>query len=180
MARFSLTSFLALAHLAFDSLINIKMDAASTSTSRASRDLSIRPSESVSNLPNTFSQIMGSVPREQRKDIRDRCNQPATMIPNFLEAENSTIIATPSKMPKITSLPTTFSITKEIYREYSREMIAYKLQGRLIEAMSGLKHEKISVLGIIIYIVNYKGENITRLIRLLELPNYRKRGVNFV
>jgi hypothetical protein len=49
------------------------------------------------------------------------------MIPNFLKAENSTIIVTPSKMPKITSLPTTFSITKEIYGEYSREIIAHKL-----------------------------------------------------
>jgi hypothetical protein len=58
------------------------------------------------------------------------------MIPNFPEAENSTIIVTPSKMPKITSLPTTFSITKEIYGEHSREMMAHKLQGRLMEAMS--------------------------------------------
>jgi hypothetical protein len=49
------------------------------------------------------------------------------MIPNFPEAENRTIIVTPSKMPKITSLPTTFSITKEIYGEYSKEMIAHKL-----------------------------------------------------
>jgi hypothetical protein len=52
------------------------MDAASTPTSRASRNLSIGPSESLSNLPNAFSQIMGSMPREQRKDIRDRCNRP--------------------------------------------------------------------------------------------------------
>jgi hypothetical protein len=52
------------------------MDTASTSTSRASRDLSIGPSKSVLNLPNAFSQIMGSVPREQRKDVRDRCNRP--------------------------------------------------------------------------------------------------------
>jgi hypothetical protein len=52
------------------------MDAASTPTSRASRNLSIGPSESLSNLPNTFSQIMGSIPREQRKDIRDRYNRP--------------------------------------------------------------------------------------------------------
>lgn len=52
------------------------MDAASTPTSRASRDLSIGPSESLLNLPNTFSQIMGSVPREQRKDVRDRYNRP--------------------------------------------------------------------------------------------------------
>jgi hypothetical protein len=58
------------------------------------------------------------------------------MIPNFPEAENSIIIVTPSKIPKIISLPTTFSITKEIYGEYSMEMMAYKLQGRLIEAMS--------------------------------------------
>jgi hypothetical protein len=49
------------------------------------------------------------------------------MIPNFLEAENSTIIVTPSKILKITSLLITFSITKEIYREYSREIITYKL-----------------------------------------------------
>jgi hypothetical protein len=41
----------------------------------------------------------------------------------------------------------------------------------------GSKHEKISVLGVIIHMVNYKGENVTRLIRLPELPNYRKRGV---
>ena len=52
------------------------MDAASTSTSRASRDLLIRPSESASNLPNTFSQIIGSIPREQRKDARDQYNRP--------------------------------------------------------------------------------------------------------
>jgi hypothetical protein len=52
------------------------MDAASTSTSRASRNLLIGPSESALNLPNAFSQIMGSVPREQRKDARDQCNRP--------------------------------------------------------------------------------------------------------
>ena len=52
------------------------MDTASTSTSRASRNLLIRPSKSASNLPNTFSQIIGSVPREQRKDVRDRYNRP--------------------------------------------------------------------------------------------------------
>jgi hypothetical protein len=52
------------------------MDTVSTPTSRASRNLSIRPSESLSNLPNAFSQIMGSMPREQRKDVRDRYNRP--------------------------------------------------------------------------------------------------------
>ena len=58
------------------------------------------------------------------------------MIPNFPEAENSIIIVTLSKMPKIISLPATFSITKEIYGEYSIEIMANKLQGWLIEAMS--------------------------------------------
>ena len=41
----------------------------------------------------------------------------------------------------------------------------------------GSKHEKISVLGVVIHMVNCKGENVTRLIGLPELPNHRKRGV---
>jgi hypothetical protein len=41
----------------------------------------------------------------------------------------------------------------------------------------GSKHEKISVLGVVIHMVNCKGENVTRLIGLPELPNYRKRSV---
>jgi hypothetical protein len=42
----------------------------------------------------------------------------------------------------------------------------------------GSKYKKISILGVIIYIVNCKGENIIRLIRLPELPNYRKCGIS--
>jgi hypothetical protein len=41
----------------------------------------------------------------------------------------------------------------------------------------GSKHEKISILGIVIHIVNCKGENVIRLIGLPELPNHRKRGI---
>lgn len=42
----------------------------------------------------------------------------------------------------------------------------------------GLKHEKISVVSVIIYFINDKYENVTRLIGLLELPGHRKAGVN--
>jgi hypothetical protein len=42
----------------------------------------------------------------------------------------------------------------------------------------GSKYEKISIIGIIIYIVNCKGENVTRLIGLPELPNYRKCSIS--
>ena len=51
----------------------------------------------------------------------------ATIILNFPKAGNSTIIVTLSKIPKITSLPNTFLITREIYREHSMEVIVYKL-----------------------------------------------------
>jgi hypothetical protein len=41
----------------------------------------------------------------------------------------------------------------------------------------GSRHEKISVIGLVIHFVNGKGENVTRLIGLPELPNHRKRGI---
>jgi hypothetical protein len=40
------------------------------------------------------------------------------------------------------------------------------------------KYKKISIIGIIIYIVNYKEENIIYLIGLLELSNYRKYSIS--
>jgi hypothetical protein len=41
----------------------------------------------------------------------------------------------------------------------------------------GSKHEKLSVVGIVIHMVNAKGDNVTRLIGLPELPGHGKSGV---
>jgi hypothetical protein len=63
-------------------------------------------------------------------------------------------------------------VIKEIYMEKSR--ISLSLDGW------GLKHEKISVLGVVVYFINAKYKNVTCLIRLLELPElpgHRKTGV---
>jgi hypothetical protein len=38
----------------------------------------------------------------------------------------------------------------------------------------GLKHKKISVLGIMTHFINKKHKNVTRLIGLPELPEHRK------
>jgi hypothetical protein len=42
----------------------------------------------------------------------------------------------------------------------------------------GSKYKKISILSIVIYIVNCKGENVIRLIGLPELSNHRKRSIS--
>ena len=41
----------------------------------------------------------------------------------------------------------------------------------------GSKHEKISVVGVVVHFINEKYENVTRLIGLPELPGYGKAGV---
>jgi hypothetical protein len=41
----------------------------------------------------------------------------------------------------------------------------------------GSKHEKISLLGVVVHFINSKYENVTRLIGLPELPNHGKSGV---
>jgi fructose-1,6-bisphosphatase len=41
----------------------------------------------------------------------------------------------------------------------------------------GSKHEKLSIIGIIVYFINNKRDMVTRLISLPELPNYKKTGV---
>jgi hypothetical protein len=41
----------------------------------------------------------------------------------------------------------------------------------------GSKHEKLSVVGIVIHFINNKGDMVTRLLGLPELPNHRKAGV---
>ncbi|PMD58456.1 uncharacterized protein K444DRAFT_614226 [Hyaloscypha bicolor E] len=56
----------------------------------------------------------------------------ATIILNFPKAGNGTIIVTLSKIPKITSLPNTFSITREIYGEHSMEVIAMSVRYRSV------------------------------------------------
>jgi len=42
----------------------------------------------------------------------------------------------------------------------------------------GSKCEKLSVISVVIHIINAKGENVTCLIRLPELPRYSKTGVS--
>lgn len=41
----------------------------------------------------------------------------------------------------------------------------------------GSKHENLSVLGVVVHFINYKHENVTRLIGLPELPGHGKAGV---
>jgi len=41
----------------------------------------------------------------------------------------------------------------------------------------GSKHEKLSVVGVVVHFINSKGEAVTRLIGLAELPGHRKAGV---
>jgi hypothetical protein len=41
----------------------------------------------------------------------------------------------------------------------------------------GSKHEKISVVGVVVHFINEHYENVTRLIGLPELPGHRKAGV---
>jgi hypothetical protein len=52
------------------------MDAPSTPIDLTSRDPSIGPSESSSNLPNAFTQMMRSEPGEKKLEVRDRCQRP--------------------------------------------------------------------------------------------------------
>jgi hypothetical protein len=42
----------------------------------------------------------------------------------------------------------------------------------------GSKHEKISVIGVVVHFINDKYENVTRLIGLPELPGHGKAGVS--
>jgi hypothetical protein len=42
----------------------------------------------------------------------------------------------------------------------------------------GSKHEKISVLGIVVHFINKQRKNVTRLISLPELPKHKKAGVS--
>ncbi len=42
----------------------------------------------------------------------------------------------------------------------------------------GSKHEKISVIGVVVHFINNKYENVTRLIGLPELPGHGKAGVS--
>jgi hypothetical protein len=44
----------------------------------------------------------------------------------------------------------------------------------------GSKHEKISVIGVVIHFINEYYENVTRLIGLPELPGHRKAGVGML
>lgn len=41
----------------------------------------------------------------------------------------------------------------------------------------GSKHEKLSVVGVVVHFINSKGDMVTRLIGLPELPNHGKAGV---
>jgi len=41
----------------------------------------------------------------------------------------------------------------------------------------GSKHEKLSIVGVVVHFINSKGDMVTRLIGLPELPNYGKTGV---
>ena len=41
----------------------------------------------------------------------------------------------------------------------------------------GSKHEKLSVVGVVVHFINKQGDMVTRLIGLLELPNHGKAGV---
>ena len=43
--------------------------------------------------------------------------------------------------------------------------------------MAGDQSAKLSVVGVVIHIINAKGENVTRLIGLPELPGHSKAGV---
>ena len=61
-------------------------------------------------------------------------------------------------------------IIKEIITTKSRISISFNRQG--------LKHKKISLLGVVVYFINSKYENVTCLISLLELLNHGKGGVS--
>ena len=61
-------------------------------------------------------------------------------------------------------------IIKEIITTKSRISISFDGQGS--------KYKKISLLGVVVYFINSKYENVTRLISLLELLNHRKSGVS--
>jgi hypothetical protein len=41
----------------------------------------------------------------------------------------------------------------------------------------GSKHEKLSVLGVVLHFINAKGDAVTRLIGLPELPGHGKTGI---
>jgi hypothetical protein len=60
-------------------------------------------------------------------------------------------------------------IIKEIANAWSRVSLSFNGWG--------LKHKKILVVGVVIYIINERYKNITRLIGLLELSRHRKKGV---
>jgi hypothetical protein len=62
--------------------------------------------------------------------------------------------------------------------EIKKEIRITKLQIYYTFNSWGLKYEKISIISIIIYIINYKGENIIYLIGLPELSNYRKCNIS--
>ena len=61
-------------------------------------------------------------------------------------------------------------IIKEIRIAKSKISISFDGQGS--------KHEKLSVVGVVIHMINAKGENVTRLIRLPEIPGHGKSGVS--
>jgi len=52
------------------------MDSALTPIDLTSRDPSIGPSESSSNLPKVFNQMIRGAPVNQKKELRDRCRRP--------------------------------------------------------------------------------------------------------
>jgi hypothetical protein len=61
-------------------------------------------------------------------------------------------------------------VIKEVYIAKSRISISFDGWG--------LKREKLSVISVVIYMVNNKNKNVTRLIGLLELLRYRKTDVD--
>jgi hypothetical protein len=61
-------------------------------------------------------------------------------------------------------------VIKEIRTAKSRILVSFDRWG--------LKHKKISVLGIVVYFINKGYKNVTRFIGLLELSKHKKTGID--
>jgi len=70
----------------------------------------------------------------------------------------------------------------DMFEHFEPDIIVKVATARLAISISfdgwGLKHEKISVVSVVIHFINDKYENVTCLISLLELPGHGKAGVS--
>jgi len=77
--------------------------------------------------------------------------------------------------------PTVASWIHDMFEHFEPDIIEEIAKARSRISISfdgwGSKHEKISVIGVVVHFINNKYENVTRLIGLPELPGHGKAGV---